>query len=83
MIEQAIDTRWPVGRLPWIVRNVFPVTLHKSMLDMLIHWLIQARIKGRNPKTWGKRLFQDTAHTEEEIKRPRLDSADMSRSSSS
>ncbi|KAI1446723.1 hypothetical protein F5Y02DRAFT_55953 [Annulohypoxylon stygium] len=33
MIKQAMNTRWPVGRLPLIIKNVFPETLHEPMLD--------------------------------------------------
>ncbi|KAI8957964.1 hypothetical protein F5Y11DRAFT_61358 [Daldinia sp. FL1419] len=35
MIKQAIDTHWPIRRLPTIVRNVFPKTLDRPMLQKI------------------------------------------------
>ncbi|KAI0889714.1 uncharacterized protein GGS22DRAFT_3110 [Annulohypoxylon maeteangense] len=35
MIQQATSTRWPMGRLPSIIRRAFPKTLGQPILDMI------------------------------------------------
>ncbi|KAI1482822.1 hypothetical protein F4774DRAFT_406525 [Daldinia eschscholtzii] len=75
MIEQAIITRWPVGRLPCIVKSVFPDILLKPMLDMLG----QAQVKGMSLEARGKRPLEETVSTEES-KRLKSYAADITRS---
>lgn len=76
MIKQAINTRWPVGRLPWIVRNAFPESLHRPMLDMIT----ENRDNREDSGTQGKRLLEDVTEMEGNSKRSKLYTADITMS---